>query len=120
MTNHELASRARVKRCVEAGSIEALFPLLKDWPKSELEALIDDIEGLYDEALEKVDGEWARRVMESGNFLDAARGRTLDKSHDDVRFHLLIACSDIQSVALYCLGQVEPQGEEGRWMSAGK
>lgn len=44
----------RLQRCIEAGDVFALFPLLKDWPADELRALLKDIEAHYAETQKRI------------------------------------------------------------------
>lgn len=94
----------RLQKCIDAGSVEALFPLLKDWPEEELRALLDDIDAHYEQYNQKIDEAYQEHVFKPENFFNKTRSKTLDKVRDEYKMTILIMCSEISSVALYYLG----------------
>ena len=98
----------RLKKCISTGSVEALFPLLRDWPKKELRALLKDVEAFYDGYMRVVDGR-LREIAKRLEGISEPQLRLLPLAtkafRRDVAFRLLAICSEISSVALYYLAK---------------
>ena len=94
---------SRLQQCIETGSVVALFPLLKDWPQSELEALIADIESYYQEATQDIENLYQNKVFLPENFLSRHRSMALDQALDKAQINTIAFCSEIASVALHYL-----------------
>jgi hypothetical protein len=98
----------RLKKCISTGSVEALFPLLRDWPKKELKALLKDVETFYDGYMKVVDGR-LKKIVTRLKGISEPQLRLLPPAtkafRRDVAFRLLALCSEISSVALYYLAK---------------
>jgi hypothetical protein len=104
MKRLETIPSERLKRCFEAGSVAALFPLLQGWTREELMALVDDVDTFHGVGLEKIGaraGEIARGAKRgrAGTVLRA----TLKRAQGKVEMRLMMVCSEISSVAQYYL-----------------
>ena len=86
----------RLKRALEAGNVEGLFGLLKDWPLAELQALQNDV-GLFHEAtMRQIDtvAESASKELFKGKNTKLIRASIVEaKKH--VNLKLTIICSEI-------------------------
>lgn len=106
-----IAITPRLQKCLDAGDVLALFPLLKDWPDSELRALLDDIEAYHRAWSELLESTQRIDAMKMENFLSAERSAQLDRLYDAARSGLLALTSEIASVAYYYLGDAEEPAE---------
>lgn len=95
----------RLQKCIDAGGIVELFPLLSDWTKDELRALCADIDALYAEQEAAIDKAYTEQVFKIENFFNAQRAETVHQAADDARMNNLAMCSEIYSVALLLLGR---------------
>jgi len=93
----------RLKQCLAAGDVLALFPLLKYWPKAELVALLADTDAFYDESQAVIDKAYQELAFRPENFLSGVRSGAIDKAVEDKRMEVLAMCSEIASVAFHYL-----------------
>jgi hypothetical protein len=98
---HNALITARLDRCFSAGSIDGLFPILKNWPLEELDALIHDIDRYAHGARESIKAQYLKWLAdtktESSRELEAVRDREI--------FGIEIITGEIYGVALYYLGR---------------
>lgn len=96
----------RLQKCFDAGGTLALFPLLKDWNKAELQSLLADVEA-YDAAMTAVI-EYAHReiAFQPANFLSRSRSKAADRAAEAAHFENLAMCAEICSVVYHYLGEV--------------
>ena len=109
MKRLETIPSERLRKCFDAGSVAALFPLLKGWTGEELTALLGDVDTFYGVSLEKI-GARAREMRKGtkrGKAGTAVRA-VLARAQGKVEMHLVAICSEISSVAQYYL-----HGEDG-------
>lgn len=97
----------RLQKCFDAGSVVDLFPLLKDWPRSELSALLEDIDRYADSANDAIDSAHKEQAFRPEMFFSRKRSEELDKAVHSVAMDIFAMCSEISSVALYYLGNEE-------------
>jgi hypothetical protein len=95
----------RLRKCIDAGDVLALFPLLKDWPDDELVALVADVEAIGQEAESVIDANYRTEAMRVENFFSRERSAAVDQAHRDARMQVFAMASEIISVALYYLGE---------------
>lgn len=93
----------RLKRCIEAGSVVALFPLLRDWPEAELRALIRDARHHYDRGSAEILKAWNRAVFLPEVFFSQSKSKALDEIRREMDSDCFIVCTEICSVATYYL-----------------
>jgi hypothetical protein len=86
-------------KCYEAGDVLALFPLLMDWEDANLSQLLTEC----DEAARMVDERYGELATSAPYFFSKHRSDSLDKA----RFDLTMQLSEIASVALHYLGEIE-------------
>lgn len=101
----------RLKKCLELGSVNALFPVLQDWSKAELKALVQDVDLLFDTRLEKIN-----EKVEEISKLEGCSPEALERAKQGVTISLLGVCAEISSVALYYLSDeilVDKDNEHG-------
>jgi hypothetical protein len=91
----------RLKRCFDAGSVTELFPLLRDWPLSELEQLISDVEQFQEESLRNLEEGWRDETFKPCNLFSRERSKALDDGLESASEHVRMTCIEIISVALY-------------------
>jgi hypothetical protein len=95
----------RLKQVLAIGDTLALFPVLKDWPTEELQALLTDV-GEYAEASSTaIDNAWKKTATKHGLFnADNARHlKFLDGMRDEKKMELMMVTSEICSVAIHYL-----------------
>jgi hypothetical protein len=88
-----------LKECLDQGGTVQLFPLMKAWDRTRLNALLAELEkadGMADQAY----GELATSIE---YFFSPTRSRSLDAA----RMELVCIMAEISSVALYYLGRAE-------------
>ena len=90
-----------INECVAQGDTWALFPLMKNWSRERLNALLAEVE----RADEFTQEAWARLALQSGNFFSKRRSQDLDKE----KMESLLMLSEICSVALYYMGRKESE-----------
>jgi hypothetical protein len=93
----------RLKTVLGAGDVFALFPILKDWTTDELKALLKDLEDYTDASYVAIDTAWEKTAMTPGVFLSETLSKTLDKLRDEKRTEVMMAASEICSVAIFYL-----------------
>ena len=93
----------RLRKCIDAGGVVELFPLLKDWPKDELKALVNDCGKLHEEFMAEVGVKYKEAVFKPENFFSQTRAKALDDAKKEAFFTSLGICSEISSVALFYL-----------------
>lgn len=91
----------RLKRCLDAGSLMDLFPLLSDWPLDELKELIKDVEKFHEETIRNLESGYKKESLLPQNFFSQERPRALDGFFKPASEHVEIVCSEIISVALF-------------------
>ena len=97
----------RLRACFDAGGTVALFPLLKDWSKAELRALLADAKA-YNTAVQPIiDQAHGDLALKAENFLSATRSASVDAARRQVEIDLLAMCSEIVSVCYFYLGEKE-------------
>ena len=102
----------RLKTCLEAGSVEALFPVLKDWPQGELRALLEDINAHWKVADAQIDDTWQKFAFRPEVFLSPQTSQQCDRVVKAIRNELFGVLSEVSSVALFYLrAQPAPQEE---------
>jgi hypothetical protein len=95
----------RLRKVLEIGDVEGLFPVLKDWPAEELQALLKDVEDYALFADAAIDRAWEATAFRPDVFLDSAASKFVDYIRDEARVELIAATSEICSVASFYLGQ---------------
>lgn len=98
----------RLRRCLDQGSIFGLFPVLKDWPVSELTALLKDLFHFQEEQIEAIKQAWKHQAFRPENFFIKEMGAALDKARDEAAMDVVVKCSEIASVAMYYLPDEVP------------
>lgn len=104
----------RLRACLDAGDVVALFPLLKDWPEVELLALIADVEAFHEESAKSLEVGHRELAFKPENFLSRARSKALDTAVKGKDMELMAMSSEIISVALFYLEEKEPTLEHAR------
>ena len=104
----------RLQKCFEAGDVTALFPLMREWPESELRALMLDIEDYCKSFDGKMDLAYKELAFKPENFVSTIRSLAVDEAVRDVRMDNEIMCSEIASVALFYLAAFEGANAERR------
>jgi hypothetical protein len=59
----------RLQKCIDAGEVVELFPLLKEWPEDELKALVNYCGKLHEEFMAEVGVKYKEAVFKPENFL---------------------------------------------------
>jgi hypothetical protein len=95
----------RLRRVLEIGDVVGLFPMLKDWPTEELQALLKDVEDYALFADAAIDRAWASTAFRSDVFLNPDASKMLDHIRDEARVELIAATSEISSVAIFYLNE---------------
>jgi hypothetical protein len=93
----------RLVKCFQAGEVMALFALLHTWSKSDLLALLGEIEQFGLNVNREIDECWADQSFLPENFFNANRSLSLDQAKDEARTEVLMTCSEISSVAQFYL-----------------
>lgn len=93
----------RMKTCLDAGSVEALFPLLKDWSVGELQALMKELEETEDRFNRDIKKETARQILRPEAFFNDRMANIIIEADNKVSMEFLSVCSEIASVAVYYL-----------------
>jgi hypothetical protein len=93
----------RLRRVLEIGNVEGLFPVLKDWPVEELRALLGDVEDYAVFADAAIDKAWETTAFRIDTFLNPDASKMLDHIRDEARAELIAATSEICSVAYFYL-----------------
>jgi hypothetical protein len=93
----------RIKTVLALGGVEALFPVLKDWPTEELRALIDDAGSFYEASIAAIDTAWQKTAFEPGNFFNRENAQFLDRLAHEKQIEALAVTSEICSVAIFYL-----------------
>ena len=93
----------RLQKCLDAGSVVGLFPLLHDWSRAELEALMADVELFHQELEAKVDCAFRELAFQPQTFFSNQQSQALAQATSEARMHAMIICSEICSVALFYL-----------------
>ena len=88
-----------VNECVAEGDVLALFPLMKDWDRAKLNALLEEIERADESATDA----WGALALQAENFLSKRRSEALDKA----RMEAFCMLSEIASVAYYYIGRFD-------------
>lgn len=99
----------RLKRCLDAGSLMDLFPLLSDWPLDELKELVKDVEKFHEETIGNLETGHKTESLLPQNFFSKESSDALDGFFESVSEHVEIVCSEILSVALYYKGLREKE-----------
>jgi hypothetical protein len=86
-----------LKLACAAGGVMGLFPLLKDWPKSQLLALRKEIEAVWGESEKR----WEELQFLPENFFSDRRSEALAAA----RMHVLAVLSEISSVICFYLDE---------------
>jgi hypothetical protein len=94
----------RLRTCFDAGGVVALFPVLKDWSRAELRALLADVKA-YSTAVQPIIAQaHADLALKTENFFSRERSASIDKAKQQIELDLLGVCSEICSVAYFYLG----------------
>jgi hypothetical protein len=93
----------RLQKVLSAGDVLALFPLLKDWPTDELQALLKDIEEYTAANYDTIDREWEKFIFQPAAFFDQAVSRKLGRVRDEKKMEVMAVMSEICSVAILYL-----------------
>jgi len=93
----------RLKRCIDAGSVECLFPLLSKWSEEELQALVADLDDYYEEVTTEFEATFQREAFRPEVFLNKQASQRLDAAHKQAHLDAMAMCSEIGSVAFYYL-----------------
>jgi hypothetical protein len=103
----------RLQKCLEAGSIQALFPLLSDWPQDELRALLDDIEECYKAERLRTKALTQKYLFMPENFLNDSNAKAILEAEKAANINALAIFSEIRSVVMHYLPESEwPATEE--------
>jgi hypothetical protein len=106
----------RLQKVLEIGDTLALFPVFKDWPTEELQALLKDVEEFTSLSYAAIDKAWEKTLWEPCLFFNAANAKLLDQVRDEKKMETMMMASEICSVAIFYLAErgVEVAGlEEG-------
>lgn len=95
----------RLKKVLEIGDTLALFPVLKDWPTAELQALLEDVEWYTDVSYAAIQKAWEKTAMEPSLFFNAENAKLLDRARDEKRMEVVMIASEICSVAIFYLSE---------------
>lgn len=90
---------------MDAGSVERLFPLLKDWSKEELKALLGDVEKHHGEALGEIEKARGAEALKPENFFSGWRSKRVDAAAGRAKLQVMLVCAEIVSVAEYYLAR---------------
>jgi len=127
------AKSARLRKCLAAGDVLALFPLMRDWSEKELRALLRDVGGFYESSAARIAGRKRRlskelaalrsempaaagalASLDPGSFSPEGIQRALDRGEGEVLARLMAICSGISSVAVYYIGERKKNGKGKR------
>jgi hypothetical protein len=93
----------RLQKCLDAGSVAELFPMLSTWEQPELKALLADIEKFYDDSQGSIEKAYKDSLFEPSNFFSKRRGEELDNAYRDNWQSLFSTCAEVASVAMFYL-----------------
>ena len=93
----------RLRKCIDAGGVVELFPLLKDWSEDELKALVEDCNKLHEEFMAEMGLKYKEAVFKPENFFSQTRAKALDDAKKEAFFTSLGICSEVSSVAQFYL-----------------
>ena len=93
----------RLQKCIDAGGVVELFPLLKDWSEDELKALVEDCNKLHEENVDGIERAYKEQVFKPEMFLNRANSKALDEAKKKAYCDSLGICSEISSVAQFYL-----------------
>jgi hypothetical protein len=111
----------RLRRVLRVGDTLALFPVLKDWPTEELQALVLDAEVFMTQAHADIDKAWAELALTPAAFFDQRASRELDRVREEKKFEFMCIMSEICSVAIFYLNERGAKvGFPGEEMSHGR
>lgn len=100
---------ARLEQCFEAGSVENLFPLLKDWSTSELDALTEELNQYTDAAMAHAERRY-QEYLKKHHTSEEAEPVTR-AIHDNHVLQVQIVMGEIFSVVLYYQGVRQGRAE---------
>jgi hypothetical protein len=87
-----------------AGGTGALFSLLKDWPKADLEQLLKDLDAFFEDAQKKLEEGRKVEMFKPENFFSNRLSQRMNSQFDAAGFEVAGICGEIASVALFYLG----------------
>lgn len=93
----------RLQTCLDAGSVVALFPILKDWSRQELQALLVDVDEFHKTHSHTIGQLYRKTSLIPAVFFSPTLSDAVDDAADEMSRDLIIMCSEIASVALYYL-----------------
>jgi hypothetical protein len=93
----------RLQKCIDAGEVVELFPLLKEWPEDELKALVNYCGKLHEEFMAEVGVKYKEAVFKPENFFNQTRAKALDEAKKEAFFTSLAICSEVSYVAQFYL-----------------
>lgn len=100
----ETIPSARLKECFQSGGVVELFPVLSEWSKTELRALLKDVEVFHQVSLEKLERKSKEMTAKLKPLKEDKLVRQAVKyAYEKLAFRLLVVCSEINSVAMYYL-----------------
>ena len=94
----------RLQKALDAGDVLALFPLLKDWPADELNALMEDARAYQAASSAAIDEGWEKLAVQPSIFFDKTISEELDRVRDEKKMEIMFTAAEICSVALFYLG----------------
>ncbi len=102
MINQPAFLTERVGKCLAAGSVDNLFPLLKDWTQAELRALVEELDASYEASCAGIDEAYG--VAAKTPMGRTAAGKLgLDAVRNKYKKDVMIVFSEISSVAQFYL-----------------
>jgi len=90
-------------KCFKAGGTVELFPLLAEWDKPTLKALIEQTKDFHCQIAMEIEERWKEQVFKSEIFLSAERSKQVDDIRKAQDLELVALCSEIVSVAMFYL-----------------
>ncbi len=108
---------ARLKLCLAQGSVEGLFPMLKDWDVKELQALMDDVEEMQNQTLKAVKKRTEEHLLKPENFFNDKAAEAVLGAGEKASMDVCGMCAEIASVAMYYLerkNEMSTSGHERR------
>lgn len=93
----------RLRQCLDAGSVVALFPLLSDWTADDLLALLGEIDSFYEAERKRLAEIYGGLVFKPEIFFSRKASVSLDRARDDAGMNLVACLAEIASVAMHYL-----------------
>jgi hypothetical protein len=89
-----------IKKALAEGVDAVNIGPLGQWAQDDLQALIEECDGFYEEASGIIERSWQAAVVEPDNVLSPARSKALDEARDHADMEMLAKCSELCAAAL--------------------